>query len=79
MVNLDTDTKKRFDDLQPDDCTQAEFVALLLDHYQLTDENGDPVVREIIDRMDELEKGVLSKVEIAAYRGTKEAHIKYNG
>lgn len=73
MVNLDTDTKERFDSLQPDGTTQSEFVAVLLDHYEHTDAEGKPDVAAVLDRLDELEKNVPAKVEIGAYRGTMEA------
>jgi cell fate (sporulation/competence/biofilm development) regulator YlbF (YheA/YmcA/DUF963 family) len=73
MVNLSDDTKARFDRLQPDDMTQGEFVALLLDHYELTDDDGQPDVAKVLDRMDELEKTVGSKTELAAYRGAQQA------
>lgn len=69
MVNLSDDTKERFDRLQPPECdTQDEFVSLLLDHYELTDDDGKPDVRKVLDRIDELEKTVPAKVELGAYR-----------
>lgn len=74
MVNLSDDTKERFDRLNPPECdTQDDFVSLLLDHYEMTDEDGEPELRLLMDRMDELEKSVPSKTEVAAYRGVKEA------
>lgn len=73
MVSLDDDTKERFDRLRPDECdTQSEFVDLLLDHYELTDEDGVPELRILLDRMDELEKTVPTKTELGAYRGVRD-------
>lgn len=68
MVSLDDDVKKRFDRLQEDGTTQSEFVAILLDHYELTDDDGAPEVRAILDRLEEFERIVPAKVELGAYR-----------
>lgn len=74
MVTLDDDVKERFDRLQPDDVgTQSDFVALLLDCYELTDEDGMADLRAVLDRLDELEKAVPAKTELGAYRGAQEA------
>jgi hypothetical protein len=73
MVNLSDDTKERFDRLQKDDMTQSEFVSLLLDHYELTDKDGQPDVGKVLDRLDEFEAIVGSKSELGSYRGAQEA------
>lgn len=74
MVTLDNDTKERFDDLQPEECdTQSEFVDLLLDCYELTDEDGMADLRAVLDRVDELEERVGAKAELGAYRGVSDA------
>jgi len=78
MVSLDDDTKARFDRLQSDDCdTQSEFVDVLLDTYEFTDEDGAADLRAVLDRLDELEKAVPAKTELGAYRGAVEALEKY--
>jgi hypothetical protein len=74
MVNLSDDTKERFDRLQPDECdTQDDFVSLLLDHYELTDDNGVADLRVILDRLDKQEERVGAKAELGAYRGVTDA------
>jgi hypothetical protein len=73
MVSLDDNTKERFDRLQEDGTTQSEFVAILLDHYEYSDDDGAAQVSAIIDRLDELEKSVPVQCELGAYRGTTEA------
>lgn len=74
MVSLDDDVKERFDRLQPENCaTQSDFVALLLDHYELTDEDGMADLLVILDRLDELEKELGTTAELAAYRGVTDA------
>jgi hypothetical protein len=65
--------KDRYDRLQPDDMTQAEFVGLLLDCYELTDEDGMADLRAVLDRVDELEERVGAKAELGAYRGCRDA------
>ena len=69
MVNLKPDTKSRFDDLQPDDETQDEFIQTLLDRYEAGDE---PVIIDHEDISEHIESA-MSVAEAAAYRGTKEA------
>lgn len=74
MVNLSDNTKERFDRLQPESCdTQDDFVSLLLDHYELTDDDGQPEISKVLERMDELEKVVGAKTELAARRGAQQA------
>ena len=63
------DHKDRFRDLQPDDQTQAEFLSECLDAYEIVD--GSQVDLEEIMEMIDLRLG--TQVELAAYRGTKEA------
>lgn len=72
MVNAG-DQKERFDRLQPDDSTQEEFMEVLLDNYELTDENGAADVRAVLERLESLESDVIAMTEVAAYRGSKEA------
>ena len=69
MVNLKPETKDRFDRLQPDELTQSEFVAELLDHYEAGE---DPVIIDHEDIEQHIESA-MSVAEVAAYRGTVEA------
>jgi len=70
MVNLKPDTKSKFDELQPDDLTQDEFIAELLETYENADEPVDIDTDEIVE---EISHKTASKVELAAYRGVSEA------
>lgn len=65
--------KERYDRLQPEDMTQEEFMGLLLDCYELTDEDGMAELRAVLDRLDGLEKVVGAKTELAARRGAQQA------
>jgi len=69
MVNLKPDTKSRFDELQPDDETQDEFVQTLLERYEAGD---DPVIIDHEDIEQHIESA-MSVAEAAAYRGVVEA------
>jgi len=73
MVNLKPDTKSRFDELQPDDQTQDEFIQTLLDRYEAGDE---PVIIDHEDIAEHIESA-LSVAESASYRGTMEALERY--
>lgn len=73
MVNLKSDTKERFDRLQPESDTQDEFVQRLLDRYEAGD---DPVIIDHEDIEQHLESA-MSVAENAAYRGTVEALERY--
>lgn len=66
--------KERFDQLKPDDATQAEFVSDLLDAYELVDDEGIDM-NEIMERID-LRLG--TQVELAAFRGAREAIENYD-
>jgi len=70
QVGCTTSDKERFDELQPENMTQKEFVSELLDCYENRDEKVTIDTDEIIE---ELRTGVASEIELAAYRGTKEA------
>ena len=69
MVNLKPETKDRFDELQPGNETQDEFIQTLLDHYEAGE---DPVIIDHEDIEQHIESA-MSVAEVAAYRGTKEA------
>jgi len=68
-INVKDDTKSRWDKLKPDDETHDEFAQSVLDAY----ESGDDAV--IIDGEDIQEHLELfgGTVELASYRGAKEA------
>jgi hypothetical protein len=70
QVGCSSSDKERFDELQPENMTQKEFVSELLDCYENRDEKVTIDTDEIID---ELRAGVAAQIELAAYRGTKEA------
>jgi len=64
----DTD-KDEFQALKPDDMTQKEFVSELLDAKRR--DNGEIVdVGKIVDNV---EKQIAAEVELASYRGTRDA------
>jgi len=68
-INVSRDTKTQFDDLQPEELTQSEFVALLLETYQ---DNLTYIVAEESDFQDELIEEAAAKTELAAFRGLDE-------
>lgn len=70
QVGCSSSDKERFDELQPENMTQKEFVSELLDVYENRD---DKVVIDTDAIIEELRHGVASEIELAAYRGTKEA------
>lgn len=71
-IRVDDDTKARFQELQPDDDTQGEFVRRLLNAYEQSGPGVDPerwadVVAE------QIAESVANKVELGSYRGAKSA------
>jgi len=70
QVGCTTSDKERFDELQPENMTQKEFVSELLDAYENRD---DKVVIDTDAIIEELRVGVASEIELSAYRGVKEA------
>jgi len=70
QVGCSSSDKERFDELQPENMTQAEFVSELLDCYENRD---DKVVIDTDAIIEELRVGVASEIELSAYRGVKEA------
>jgi len=72
-ISVSDSTKSDFDDLQPDDLTQDEFVGELLDAYRR--DNGQVVdVDSLVDR---ISKQTASSIELASYRGTRDALEDY--
>jgi len=70
QVGCSSSDKERFDELQPENMTQKEFVSELLDCYENRDAKVVIDTQEIIE---ELRHGVASEIELSAYRGVKEA------
>jgi len=70
QIGITTDDKERFDELQPEDMTQAEFTSELLDAYEHQDEK---VIVDTDAIINAIQTGVASEIELCAYRGTKEA------
>ena len=70
QVGISNDDKERFDELQPEDMTQAEFTNKLLDAYEHQDEQ---VIVDTDKIIDDVSSAVAADIEMAAYRGTKEA------
>ena len=68
-ISVADSTKSEFDELKPDDLTHDEFVEELLAAYRR--DNGEIVnVDELVQQITER---TVTNVEIAAFRGTKEA------
>jgi hypothetical protein len=63
------DHKQRFDKMQPDGATQADFIKELLDAYEIV-EDSSLDVDEVVDR---IETTIASRAELAAYRGCRDA------
>ena len=70
QIGISTDDKERFDELQPESMTQAEFTAELLDAYENQD---DKVVIDTDEIIEAIQTGVASEIELAARRGTRSA------
>jgi hypothetical protein len=70
QINVSNTDKERFDELQGEDQTQKEFFSDVLDAYENRD---DKVVIDTEEIIEELRTGVASEIELAAYRGVKEA------
>jgi hypothetical protein len=68
-INVSRDTKAQFDNLQPEDMTQNQFVELLLEAYQ---DDFTYIVAEESDFQDELIEEAAAKTELAAFRGVNE-------
>jgi len=68
-ISVDRQTKSEFDELKPEEMTHDEFVQELLAAYKR--DNGEIV--DVDDLVDGIEKKVATNVELAAYRGVKDA------
>jgi len=69
-ISCKEDTKAKFDRLQPDEYTQDEFVAELLETYENADEPGRIDTEAITE---EIAHSVASEIELSAYKGVTEA------
>lgn len=72
-INCDADTKEQFDKLQPDDMTQSEFMAELIEAKKRDDGqvvNPEKIADEIVEKVTHR---TASEVELSAFRGVKEA------
>jgi len=70
QVGISNEDKERFDELQPERMTQAEFTSELLDAYENQDEK---VIVDTDAIINAIQTGVASEIELAARRGTKSA------
>jgi hypothetical protein len=70
QIGISNEDKDRFDAMQPADMTQGEFTSELLDAYEHQD---DKVIVDTEKIIDDVSTTVAADIEIAAYRGTKEA------
>ena len=68
-ISDDRQTKSDFDELKPEDATHDEFVQEHLAAYRR--DNGE--IEEVDDPVDGIENKVAANVELAAYRGVKDA------
>lgn len=68
-ISVTASTKSDFDDLQPEEWTQDEFVSELLAAYRR--DNGEVVNPDNI--ADAITKQTAASVELAAYRGVRDA------
>jgi hypothetical protein len=70
QIGISNEDKERFDELQPESMTQAEFTSELLDAYEHQD---DKVVIDTDEIIEAIQAGVASEIELAARRGTRSA------
>jgi len=68
-ISVSDSTKSEFDELKPDDLTHDEFVQELLAAFRR--DNGEIV--NVDELVQEIKERTITNVEIAAFRGTKEA------
>jgi len=68
-ISVSDSTKSEFDELKPGDLTHDEFVQELLAAFRR--DNGEIV--DVDELVQEIKERTVTNVEIAAFRGTKEA------
>jgi len=73
-INVSRETKAQFDELQPEDTTQSEFVDMLLETYQ---KDVDGVVIDPDEIAQQIKEQVATQVELAAVRGVQEGIENY--
>jgi hypothetical protein len=69
-ISVKAETKAQFDELQPEDDTQDDFMQTLLETYQ---KDVDGVVIDPEEIAQQIKEHVATEVELASYRGTTEA------
>jgi len=73
-INVSRKTKAQFDELQPEDTTQSEFVDVLLETYQ---KDIDGIVIDPDEIAQQIKEQVATQVELAAVRGVQEGIENY--
>lgn len=68
-ISVSDDDKREFNELKPEDMTQKEFFGELIAAKRR--DNGEIV--DVGSIVDDVERQVGASVELAAYRGTREA------
>jgi len=74
-INVSRDTKAQFDQLQPEDTTQDEFMETLLETHQ---KDVDGVVVDPDKIAQQIKEQVATQVELAAHRGVQEGIENYD-
>ena len=70
QVGCTSKDKARFDELKPDELTQKEFFETVLDAYENRDEK---VIIDVEGIVNGITHETATEIELASYRGTKEA------
>lgn len=68
-IGVDKQTKEEWDELKPEELTHDEFAQHAIDCIKR--DNGEVV--NVDELVSDIKKEVAAQVELAAYRGTKEA------
>ena len=72
QINVDDETKERFDEMKPEDDTQAEFAKTILESYEQHGEGVNPE-RWAEKVGEQIAESWANKVELGAFRGAKDA------
>jgi hypothetical protein len=73
-INVSEKTKAQFDELQPENTTQDEFVQDLLETHQ---KDVDGIVIDPEEIAQQIKAQVATEVELASYRGVQEGIENY--
>jgi predicted CopG family antitoxin len=68
-ISVDDEVKREFDEMKPEDLTHSEFVEELL----AAKRRDDGEIVDVGQIVDEVSKQTAATVELASYRGTREA------